>query len=135
MAPDVNRETDGGPDAVKDLDAAHPIPGAWRPIFSRIVSRFAQGDFSCSGSVTGVAPIPASTADQIREYVNEYGATLIELPEPAWATSVAQWMGSHWDVLVDLWTLEEGRSDLVLHAQVEQIGGDPRITVQTVCVP
>ena len=42
------------------------------------------------------------------------------LPEETWDTSVATWMGTHWDVLIDLWTVEEGRSDLVLRANVYQ---------------
>jgi hypothetical protein len=44
-------------------------------------------------------------------------------------------MGNHWDVLVDLWTKEEGRSDLVLGVKVTELAGEPRFTVQLVYVP
>ena len=47
----------------------------------------------------------------------------------------AQWMGTHWEVLVDLWTKEEGRSDLVLHVKVVEDGASPRFTVHLVYVP
>jgi hypothetical protein len=59
-----------------------------------------------------------ATAEQIRRYLADYGCTLVELPEDTWQTSVSQWMETHWEVLVDLWTAEEGRSDLVLAGRV-----------------
>ena len=121
--------------AVRDLDGAHPVPDAWRPMFSELVRQFSRGDFACRLEVPGVNPITASTSEQMREYVAAYGATLIELPEATWETSIAQWMGAHWEVLVDLWTAEEGRSDLVLQATVEEVRGDARITVHMLYVP
>jgi hypothetical protein len=83
-----------------------------------------------------VAPADAATQKQITEYVADYGETLDELPEETWTTSVAQWTGPLWDVLVDLWTKESGKSDLVLHARVFEEGpGEYRIVVDSVHVP
>ena len=48
---------------------------------------------------------------------------------------MAQWMGSHWDVLIDLWSAEEGRTDLVLDARVQLVGEDPLVTVHAIYVP
>ena len=109
-----------GPLALKDPDAAHPIASAWRPMLREVVGRLAQGDYQLAQSVRGVEPVSASTAEQIRNYIAEYGATLVELPDDTWRTSVAQWMGTHWEILVDLWTAEEGRSDLVLGGDMLQ---------------
>ena len=50
-------------------------------------------------------------------------------------TSVAQWMGTHWEVLVDLWTAEEGPSDLVLGGTVVETSAGPRFTIDMVYVP
>lgn len=125
----------GGPPAAKDPDAAHPIAGAWRPMLREVVRRFALGDYHLAQGVPGVEPVSAATAEQVRDYLAEYGATLVELPEDTWQTSVAQWMETHWDILVDLWTAEEGRSDLVLDGKVVETSTGPRLTIHMVYVP
>jgi hypothetical protein len=96
---------------------------------------FARGDYGLAETVKSVDPLPLKVAEQIRAYIADYGATLVELPSDTWETSCAQWMGNHWEVLVDLWTKEEGRSDLVLGLKVVELGGEPRFTVQLVYVP
>lgn len=45
------------------------------------------------------------------------------------------WIGNHWEMLVDLRTLEEGRSDLVLHVKVYEEGPQFRYAVYLVYVP
>jgi hypothetical protein len=88
-----------------------------------------------SSSVAGVDAVSPKTADHIRRYLQSYGATLVELPEAAWETSVAQWMETHWDVLVDLWTAEEGPSDLVLAGEMRDTDDGPRFSIHLVYVP
>jgi len=85
--------------------------------------------------VAGVEPVSTDDAQHIRESIEGYGATLIELPDDAWRTSVAQWYGSHWDILVDLWTAEEGCSDLVLQGRVCESNGDISFRIHLVYVP
>ena len=136
--PRTERMSDAGPHgtpALKDPDAAHPIADAWRPMLREVVRHLAQGDHALARGVRGVAPVAASTAGQMRDYIAEYGATLVELPDDTWQTSVAQWMGTHWEVLVDLWTAEEGRSDLVLAGDVVETSAGPLLTVRAVYVP
>jgi hypothetical protein len=123
------------PPAVEDLHAAHPIAGAWRPTLRAVVRRFAEGDYQLAQAVPGVEPVSAAAAEQIREYLAEYCATLVELPDDTWQTSVAQWMETHWEILVDLWTAEEGRSDLVLEGKVVETSAGPRLTIHMVYVP
>lgn len=125
----------GGPPALKDPDAAHPIAGAWRPMLREVVRCFAQGDYGLARGIRGVEAVPVATAEQIRDYLADYGATLVELPDDTWETSVAQWTGTHWDILVDLWTVEEGRSDLVLAGHVVDRSTGPRLTFHMVYVP
>ncbi|UXH76489.1 DUF7668 domain-containing protein [Roseateles amylovorans] len=124
-----------GPSRFKDVDRPHPVAAAWRPLLRDIVRCFAHGDYALSAGISGVEPISAGIAEQIRAYITEYGARLTELPEAAWQSSVSQWYDPHWEVLVDLWTVEEGPSDLVLKARVRETDSGDRITVEMVYVP
>jgi hypothetical protein len=121
--------------AVRDENAAHPVASAWRPTLCEIVKAFVRRDYALRQRIPAVAPVSAETARQIEQYVSVYGETLCELPEEAWTTSVAQWMGSHWDVLVDLWTVESGRSDMVLDARVSETDDGFSVEIQLVYVP
>ena len=55
-------------------------------MLAAIVQRLARGDYGLRGRVPGVNPVPDSIREHIRAYVTDYGATLVELPEEAWAT-------------------------------------------------
>jgi hypothetical protein len=120
---------------IEDPDRSHPVATAWRSSFAEIVRAFVRGDYVLSSGVPHADPVSASTADHIRSYIADYGETLIELPPDTWSTSVAQWYGSHWQVLVDLWTLESGRSDMVLDANVYPAPDGFRIAIHLVYVP
>ena len=104
-----------------------PIPVSWRQTFRDIVAAFVAADYRLVAGVPGVEPVSAETAAQIQHYISDYGATLMALPEETWQSSVCIWAGNHWDTLIDLWTQDEGRSDLVLHAQVTET---PRFSVK-----
>lgn len=121
--------------AVKDEDRAHPVASDLRPTLCKIVQAFRNGDFDLNGVPT-VAPVRPATRKQIQEYIADYGETLAGLPDETWDSSVAQWMGTHWDVLVDLWTEESGESDLALSVRVfENADGTYRVEVDSVHVP
>ena len=110
-----------GPDVgvVKDEQMQHPIASAWRPTIIGIVESFARRDYLLSEPrIQHVGAIAAEKAKRIEEYIKQYGESLTTLPEKAWTTSASQWMGTHWDVLIDLFTLESGESDLVLHMRI-----------------
>jgi hypothetical protein len=121
--------------AVKDRGGQHPVASAWRETFHEIVSGFATGDFELKRRVLHVEPISQQVADQIRSYLQSYGETLVELPEETWRSSASQWMDGYWDVLVDLWTLESGASDLALSARVREHGEGFLIEIQGLHVP
>ncbi len=121
-------------EAIKDLDAEHPIASDWRPILGEIVKSFVRRDYALAGGMAFVAPVSAETAEQIENSVADYGETLTELSDDTWKTSVAQWMGNHWDVLVDLRTIESGRSDMVLHAEVAETADGFRVKIYMVYV-
>lgn len=120
---------------VKDGDSERPIPTVWRPTLKRIVDAFVSGDYALEADIPGVEPLSTETASQIKRNVADYGATLVPLPEEAWETSVCIWYGDYWNLLVDLWTREEGPSDLVLDARVTEASSGFRTQVHLVYVP
>ena len=65
----------------------------------------------------------------------EGGVDLVPLPEDTWTTSVTVWCGNRWMCLIDLWTEQEGRSDLVLEAEVRESPSGFRFNVSMVYVP
>lgn len=131
QTPNANTEVP----VIKDSEAENPIPSAWRPILASIVEALVRHDYRLANGISNVAPVSEETAAQIRMYIKNYGATLVTLPQESWNTSVYIWMGDHWDALIDLWTAEEGASDLVLQVQVSEIGGEYLVTVYMVYVP
>src|SRR6187549_934511 len=119
----------------KDETGSYPVPTQWRATFREIVRALVEGDDSLSRGLPNVRPVSDSTMKQMRSYVTDYGETLVTLPDDTWRTSEVQWTRSHWDVLVDLWTAGEGRSDMVLGARVFETAGGYEIAVDLVYVP
>lgn len=120
---------------VKDEDAEHPIADVWRPTLREIVKALAEGDYELSRGIPSVVLEAPDVAEQMRSYVKDYGETLTELNDETWRTSVAQWNGPYWDVLVDLWTVESGRSDMALSLWVYEADGGFRFQVNSLYVP
>ncbi len=129
------RDSTNNQPAIKDEDKAHPIAADWREPLRQVVKAFASGDFGLTiNSIPFVAPIPPSEVARIQGNVVDYGESLAELPEETWKSSVSQWMETHWDILVDLWT-KSGESDLVLSAQIFETREGFRIQVDSIHVP
>jgi hypothetical protein len=120
---------------IKDEEKQHPVARIWRPSLRDVVKAFVQGDYAIAQPIRFVAPVGKATVKQIKAYIAEYGETLAELPNETWKTSVSQWMGTHWEVLVDLWTEESGASDLVLSARVFEAEEGYKIKIDSVHVP
>lgn len=127
------QDPDQGPP--KDPDGLHPVPTTWRPVLKQIVDAFVRGDYTLSTGIEFAVPLSKAMAKLVNNNVSAYGEPLVELPEETWRTSVVQWIGPHWDAMVDLWT-ESGRSDLVLFVRV-RYGKDSalRMRVDSVHVP
>jgi hypothetical protein len=121
--------------AVKDDETERPIPTVWRSVIRDIIKAFVKHDYILDTGVYSVAPVSTQTAEQIKEYIQCYGEELIELPEETWNSSACIWMGTQWDVLIDLWTLSEGRSDLVLEINVSEADDSFNFHIYMVYVP
>jgi hypothetical protein len=117
-------------------DEQQPVPSAWRPTFEAIVNAFIAGDWQLSSAPASVERLPEDIAQAIQQNVADYGGiTLTALPAETWETSVAIWMGTVWEVLVDLWSIEEGRTDLVIDAKVAELDDGYAFKVHFVYVP
>ncbi|MGN8057573.1 DUF7668 domain-containing protein [Pedobacter sp. 22163] len=112
-----------------------PIPQVWRPIFKNIVKAFVNKDYNLSLGVNNVNPVSDITAEQIQEYIEEYGEELVDLPEETWDTSVYICYGDYWNVLIDLFTKNEGLSDLVLNAEVREKDNKYIVDINLIYVP
>ena len=119
----------------KNEEEELPIPHIWRPTFKSIVSSFAKGDYGLSIAIKNVNSVSNDTAEQIKEYIEDYGEDIIELPEETWNTSVYIFYGNYWNVLIDLFTKNEGLSDLVLNAEIREINNNYVFDVKLVYVP
>jgi len=118
----------------KDEHRQQPVPSEWRETFRSIVEAFRSGDLRLNAGVEQVAPIKASLAEHIAGNRRAYGGRLASLPEGTWDTSVCQWQGGYWEVLIDLFN-EEGAIDLVLSTSVKEDGARYAFEVLLVYVP
>lgn len=121
-------------EAVKDESAQRSIPTAWRVTIAAIVHGLIVDDLS-TGSIPDVCPVPSEQRARIAGNISQYGAHPVELPEQSWDTSVCHWMGGYWEALIDLFTEEEGRSDLALSLRVTENRGGYLFEVMSVHVP
>ena len=112
-----------------------PIPHMWRPIFKAIVNAFVKQDYNLNDGIKNISSVSNETAEQIKEYIEDYGEELIELPEGIWDTSVYICYGDYWNVLIDLYTKNEGLSDLILNAEVRESDEGYVVDINLVYVP
>jgi hypothetical protein len=78
------------------------------------------------------------SAEDMRRAVEEYGRTLRMPPDEVFgAFSLGEVRGSvpkAWWIVIDLWTKEEGRSDLSLEMTIVDVGDQFRIEVDNIHV-
>lgn len=100
-----------------------------------MVEAFIDGDFTLSRTINGVQQVSADTATGIEVNIQEYGISLAPLPEDTLSTSVCQWYGEYWDVMVDLYSTDEGTSDLILQVRIYEGEEEYIFDVLSVYVP
>ena len=119
---------------IKNEDEQQSIPSVWRPVFTEIVKHLVSYDYEIRAGLKGVKPVSEDTAKQINEYIDDYGEKLVNLTEETWDSSICIWLEDRWVVLIDLRTESEGRSDLVLKAQVTESNQGYLIDIDMVAV-
>lgn len=120
---------------VSKADGFLPVPSVWRKTIHDIVEAFREQDFVLARSVPDVAPVSRNEAIRFAEYIEDYGDELDELPDETWETSVCERVADFWDVWVDLYTVDEGLSDMVLALRVREAGNVYVFEVRSVYVP
>lgn len=116
----------------KDPHNETAVDEAFRPTLTWMANEIAAGR---APQASNVRLRTADTWDVIVDIVEDYGETLVSLPEAAWETSVSQWMGGHWHVLVDLYTAAEGQSDLVMDVSIAETEAGFEYILHLVYVP
>jgi len=119
---------------LKDEEQEQSVPSEWRLKLRDIAGALKDGNYSLQG-LADVDPLDGDTAARIARNIDAYGCTLSSLSDETWDTSVCQWQLDYWEVLVDLFTIEEGCSDLVLHLNVFERAGGFVFKVHLVYVP
>ncbi len=104
----------------KNEEEELPIPLIWRHTLKSIVNAFVIKDYKLIESIDKVSPISNDTAKQIENYIKDYGEELISLPEETWNSSRYIYCGNYWNILIDLYTENEGISDLCLNVEVKE---------------
>ncbi len=122
-------------DVLKNEEHQVLVPTLWRSTFEFIVESFSQGDYLLSSNQKGVKPISKELATTIKRNIEDYGEILDFLHQESWDTSVCQWMLEYWEVYIDLYTMEAGRSDLVLAVRVYEDDESYIFEVQSVHIP
>ena len=120
---------------LKNEDREIPVPELWRDTFKNIIDAFIDNDFKLEIKIEGVSPITVDNAKLISNNIEEYNCQLVSLPESTWNSSICLWMNGYWQVLVDLYTKEEGRSDLAMTVYVYEESSSFSFDIQSVHVP
>jgi hypothetical protein len=113
------------------------VPARFRPALADVVARLAALDYE-GLKRDGIDPSPddADLSMWIRNY-GETGATIVPLPDVAWAKAEAWPIEAHpdqWFAVLDLWTQEEGMSDLSLEATVTESSGEVTVVIHNIHV-
>lgn len=122
---------------VQKLEDESPVPTEWRATIVELVACIASGTYKSKSAKLpkGVIPLKEETIKQVSNYLDDYGATLVNLPEETWESSIYAWQGKHWDLLIDLFTVEEGLSDMALSLMVRENSGLIEFEVYLLYVP
>lgn len=106
---------------IKDPEIEQAIPLQWRNTIHCINNAIVNRNLEDIIGRTGIIKANIETISLIYNYITEYGFQLCSLSDATWNTSKCRWMINHWHVMVDLSTVEEGLSDLVLFISVSEI--------------
>ena len=120
----------------KDAEQELRVPSIWRGTLAEIVEAFRDGDYCLQRRIIpGVSKIDERTAEIIAGNIAYYPCVLASLPPETWKTSVYLWMEDYWEVIVDLYSVDTGCTDLILDVRVYEEPTSYRFDVQLVYVP
>jgi hypothetical protein len=99
----------------------YEVPSFMRPLIAEIVEELVAGRYEALEQDGRAGRV---TASELRSTLEDYPATLVPLPDEAFAIGGDAYpidgrSPPEWAVDQDLWTREEGRSDLTLQLHVQ----------------
>lgn len=116
---------------------AGPVPEKWRPAIVEVIDRLVAGDYVGLARDGFISCTDDPSDGSIGMWIEDYPATLVPLPDEAWQFSeYGPWANlpdAVW-IAVDLWTAEEGRSDLTLEGTVREDNGQVIVRIDNVHV-
>ena len=112
-----------------------PLRLEWRDTLGAIIAGVKSGQYPMRSGKDTIAKVSPKTASFIASYVEDYGEVIIEQTDAAWKRSVCFWEGDKWRALVDLSTLTEPISDLVLFVDIEPRNDQNHFVIRSVHVP
>ena len=114
----------------------HPVPERWRPLLAEIVHRLVIKDYAGLSRDGFVAYTSDPSDESIGRWIEDYPWNLVDLPDRAWDFSDHSSVEDEdtWYVRLDLWTAEEGLSDLSLEATVRDDGSQISVMIGNVHV-
>ena len=99
------------------------IPEKLRPALKDLVNELIKGNFA---KLEADGRAGRLSAQDLKNRLSEYGRTFITLPDVAFdqgdTYTLMDGDGKSWGIDLDLWTAEEGRSDLTLQLTVRDTG-------------
>ena len=120
---------------LKDLEKEHSIPDVWKDSICEVVIQLTKNNFELHDVSEYIALQSSDMAKFNRENVLEYGCCLKALSTECWERSCYQWQGNYRDLIIDLCTVEEDVSDLVLKGRVYPIVSGYKYEFGMVYVP
>jgi hypothetical protein len=97
-----------------------PIPAHLVPALQDLVRELVRGNFD---GLERDGRAGRLTAAELRAAVRGYGRTLVDPPTEAFGAAAHPVRGApgRWAIELDLWTVEEGRSDLTLTVAAQEL--------------
>lgn len=95
----------------------------------RLVDDLAAGNYA---AIEAAGWMGRQTEAQLRQSILDYGRTLVSLPRDGAEIHLYQSNRNPQELFVnvDLWTVEEGRSDLTLQLTVVENGANPQLSIE-----
>jgi hypothetical protein len=120
---------------LKNPEIEQTIPVEWRDSLKCIVDDIRRKRFFPKSFKSFYYTVTDDNVSRIYSNLDAYGEELDILHDNTWNTSICRWTGSSWHVLLDLFTVEGGASDLVLFVDVYPEGAKYRFDIRSVHVP
>jgi len=120
-------------ESVKKIpDEELPVPIEWRSILKKIADEITAGRVPRGENIRAIdAERLEISLDNIRDYPDPIGS----LHDVTWCSSIYAWQDNFWEVLLDLSTTDNERSDLVLHLRVHGLNNEYEFEPGLVYVP